>query len=274
MELSILSDREAASVADLVRLYHKTERDWTSQTSEYTAFDFGEAFHSSELSRVRQANALLDAFVPDEFIVTEIVQRAREHFSKAGGKCRRWTINPSSADTRTKPLIEALISDGFVPRKADLMLLRHATAHTATSSHDGLKILPARAAYQHARRLAELAAGELWNDLQFADAAMMHVDDPRFEAWIAIVDGVPAARAGVLTVGEIGRVDEVYTAPQFRRRGLATAVLRRVLDSCARSLFKHVMLTIASTNAPAISLYDRLGFRRIAEIIDYVDTSD
>lgn len=98
---------------------------------------------------------------------------------------------------------------------------------------------------------------------------MLHLDDPHYDAQLALKDGRPVAFAGVLAAGEIGRVDEVYVTESDRRRGLGASILSRVLESCARSLFKHVLLCVAPDNTPAISLYSKFGFRRIGQMVAY-----
>jgi ribosomal protein S18 acetylase RimI-like enzyme len=74
---------------------------------------------------------------------------------------------------------------------------------------------------------------------------------------------------GVLAVGEIGRIDEVYVSKDFRRTGIGRTMMSRALEICARSLFKHIFLSCDATNAPAIALYSQLGFLKIGEIASH-----
>jgi GNAT superfamily N-acetyltransferase len=54
----------------------------------------------------------------------------------------------------------------------------------------------------------------------------------------------------------------VWTAPQFRRRGLSSATLREVCGHLFRQS-KIVTLFVNDFNTPAIALYESLGFQRI-----------
>jgi ribosomal protein S18 acetylase RimI-like enzyme len=78
------------------------------------------------------------------------------------------------------------------------------------------------------------------------------------------------ARAGVLAVGEVGRVEHVFVSEPYRRRGIGRTMMSRVLEICARSLFKHVMLSVRPHNHWAIDLYGQLGFRKIGQITPYL----
>jgi ribosomal protein S18 acetylase RimI-like enzyme len=133
----------------------------------------------------------------------------------------------------------------------------------------GLKIIPSRASFRHARELADQSS-KRWNEPQLVEAAMLHLEDPHFDSLLALKDGEAIATAGVLAVGEIGRIDEVFVAEPFRRLGIGRTMMSRVLETCARSLFKHVMLSCLSDNESAKALYAQLGFRRIGTIESFV----
>ena len=77
------------------------------------------------------------------------------------------------------------------------------------------------------------------------------------------------AYLGVLPVGEIGRIEGVYVAPEFRRRGIGRMMMGRALEICARSLFKHVFLSVDPVNEAALALYRPMGFARIGELVTY-----
>ena len=133
---------------------------------------------------------------------------------------------------------------------------------------DNLKIIPARASFRHARALAEESARD-WNAPALADAKMLHLDDPHTDALLAIRDGVAAATTAVLSVGEIGAIQELFVSAPFRRQGIGRTMMSRALEICARSLFKHVFVCVEPDNAPAIGLYHRCGFQKVGETVSY-----
>jgi ribosomal protein S18 acetylase RimI-like enzyme len=131
-----------------------------------------------------------------------------------------------------------------------------------------LKIIPARASFKHVRALAEESARD-WNTSNLADAKLLHLDDPHTDALVALRDGVAAAYLAVMSVGEIGAIQDLYVSSPFRRQGIGRTMMSRALEIAARSLFKHVFVSVGPENEAAIGLYHRGGFAKIGEAILY-----
>jgi ribosomal protein S18 acetylase RimI-like enzyme len=65
-------------------------------------------------------------------------------------------------------------------------------------------------------------------------------------------------------------VEALETAPGYRRRGYAEALLRQVLGSFAgKKIYSHV----DKTNIPSLRLHEKCGFSRISECAAYIDGS-
>jgi ribosomal protein S18 acetylase RimI-like enzyme len=82
------------------------------------------------------------------------------------------------------------------------------------------------------------------------------------------VDGARAGRLYVHRGPSDIRIMDIALAPEFRRRGIGTALLRELMeeaDSSQRKLSIHV-----EVNNPARSLYERLGFLPAGEHGVYV----
>jgi ribosomal protein S18 acetylase RimI-like enzyme len=88
------------------------------------------------------------------------------------------------------------------------------------------------------------------------------------------VDGAPAGRLYVHRGERDVRIMEIALAPEYRGRGIGTALLRALIaEAGARMLSIHV-----EVNNPARRLYDRIGFRPAAEhgvylLLTYVNTA-
>lgn len=263
MSLPILHITHEPTREDLIRLFHRTELHWTRHLGEETALDAGTAFVNPELPTVSNANRMLDALLPEDLSPAQAVEQVDEHFRAAGTRCLSWLMNPSAPPGRNAPLEAHLLAHGHRRVPDDIYYLA-ALARTPVREVAGLKIIPARASYRHARQLAEENSQP-----QRADARMLHLDDPHTDALLALKDGRPAATISVLAVGELGAISGFFVSAPFRRQGIGRTMMSRALEICARSLFKHVFLAAAPDNLAATSLYGSVGFKKIGEMVAY-----
>lgn len=90
--------------------------------------------------------------------------------------------------------------------------------------------------------------------------------DPRL--WqLALVDDRPAGCCLLsrLTTSPTIEVTYMGVDPDFRNRGIGAALLFRAFELRDAARLPHVTLVVDAGNAPAIRLYARFGFRRIAQ---------
>ena len=269
MPLPILQAHTEPTPENLVRLFHRTELHWVRHAGEEAPLDVGVAFTNPQLPRIWDANTVMDGALPPETSPEAAVAEADEHFARAGTRCRQWIMNPSAPASQVAPLAEHLLSHGWAAHAYDIMHLSgRSSAASGPAEAEGLTVIPARASFRHARELAEEDAAA-WGEPQLAEASMLPLDDPHWDVSIALRDGRAVARAGVLAVGDIGRIEHVYVSPSHRRQGVGRTMVGRALEVCARSLFRHVMLCVLPDDRAAIGLYTAFGFRRIGQLVAY-----
>jgi ribosomal protein S18 acetylase RimI-like enzyme len=101
-------------------------------------------------------------------------------------------------------------------------------------------------------------------DMQF-NAQKTHYDShyPDAEFLVIEKDGHPVGRLYVDRAPEDIRVVDIAIVPEHRGTGLGTMLLREILEEAAASS-RPVTIHVERYN-PALHLYDRLGFRRIAD---------
>lgn len=84
--------------------------------------------------------------------------------------------------------------------------------------------------------------------------------------WFAVrADGGIASLAALVVLAGAGYVDHVVTFPAHRRRGYAGALVARLVAEARAGGCDPVFL-LAEDGAPAVSLYERLGFRTVGRI--------
>ena len=81
-------------------------------------------------------------------------------------------------------------------------------------------------------------------------------------------DGTLLGYGEVRTVVDEGTLERIAVAPQYRRRGVAEAILRRFLRD-GREKLAFLTLEVRAGNAPAIALYEKLGFRVVGRRKNY-----
>lgn len=57
-------------------------------------------------------------------------------------------------------------------------------------------------------------------------------------------------------------IDNIAVSPEYRRRGAGRAVVSRLIESARNSGGRFISLEVRPSNAPAIALYEQLGFKQ------------
>lgn len=129
-------------------------------------------------------------------------------------------------------------------------------------------------------RLAQMQSMGRHDAAQLADLAAAseayfraHLPDGSYRAWLAEVDGVTVACGGLVIrqspptyhnlTGREGYIMGMYTRPEFRRRGLATAMMHTILDHLRSEGIQRATLRASYEGRP---LYEKLGFEQTSEM--------
>jgi GNAT superfamily N-acetyltransferase len=109
--------------------------------------------------------------------------------------------------------------------------------------------------------------GEPFEDLRAERALRALLEDPSYgAAWVFREDG---RAIGYLVVthgyslefdGRIAVVDEVYTVPVMRGRGIGARALALAEEHCRRNGISALRLEVHQENRRALALYERNGF--------------
>ncbi len=280
MDLPILPQSYQPSVASLVRAVRQGNLMLARMTAEETPLDGAIALTNPRRPEVHMANWAGEVHVPTGSLPEQVLDAIEQHFASHGATC--WAL--VGAAMEWPPALAAAIRQrGYaVPwhsqiwqyhRPALPPAARDATASPVPSNTAAWQIIPARAAYAQIRTLYHAAAlqygkeSQLVNDL--VQSQIDHLDEPRFEMFIARKDGQVVGGAGIVACGPVGVIDNVFTHPDYRRQGIATALLDHVIEHGRRAMFESIVLECRE-GSEAESLYRRLSFVPIARDAKYV----
>jgi ribosomal protein S18 acetylase RimI-like enzyme len=116
-----------------------------------------------------------------------------------------------------------------------------------------------------AQVLAEAFAVEPAREASIEIETLATWDRPWTEAYLARVDGEPAAVAKRTTLDGASYVSSVGTRPAFRGRGLARLVTAAAAADGVASGSRLTYLGVYAENEPALRLYRGLGFETIGD---------
>jgi ribosomal protein S18 acetylase RimI-like enzyme len=92
---------------------------------------------------------------------------------------------------------------------------------------------------------------------------------PPMRYWLAYVDGEPRSYlASWEGIDGVGQIEDLFTHPEHRRRGLATALIHHCVADC-RAHGADVVVLAADPEGTAKEMYGSLGFRPVAEYGSY-----
>lgn len=84
--------------------------------------------------------------------------------------------------------------------------------------------------------------------------------DPVSVFSVAEIDSETAGYAGMHCISGECYVDNVAVFPRFRGRGVGLALMRHLVMRAENENAEFITLEVRSSNLPAISLYEKLGF--------------
>lgn len=91
-------------------------------------------------------------------------------------------------------------------------------------------------------------------------------DLDRSESRVAMLEGRPVALALLGLRGPRAWIGGMGVAPEARRRGLGDRLMKAVLERARERGAREAWLEVLTTNARAIPLYERLGFRHVRRL--------
>lgn len=202
--------------------------------------------------------------------IERLLARAEREYAHCGH--RRFDI-----DYRTPPEFEARLAlEGYIRSELLVMLLEGEPAGAAPA-HDirpleGEEVWRAYTALHDIdwREYAERIPGSFDERSAEQMVRSRREKSPPASYWLAYVDGEPAAYvASWPGTDGVGIVEDLFTHPDYRRRGLATALVQRGVAHCRANGAGPVVIVADPDDTPK-RMYAAMGFRPVAVKRNYL----
>ena len=114
-------------------------------------------------------------------------------------------------------------------------------------------------------RLEKICFSDPWSENSIASEL-----ENKLAFWLVAVEGdTVAGYIGSQTVMEETDMMNVAVHPDFRRRGIAKALVNGLVEELKAMGSRCLTLEVRASNAPAIALYEKLGFSEIGRRKNY-----
>jgi ribosomal-protein-alanine N-acetyltransferase len=87
----------------------------------------------------------------------------------------------------------------------------------------------------------------------------------------AFIDGALAGYAGMQLILDEGNITNAASAPEYRRRGIADALMTGLMSAAMERGLRVVTLEVRESNIPAQNLYKKHGFAAVGKRKGYYD---
>ena len=106
-----------------------------------------------------------------------------------------------------------------------------------------------------------------------------HLKEGTFVSWLALAGEKIIGTSGMSFVekppyfvcpsGKLGLLSSMFTNPDYRRKGIAEALVDGLVEALKERGSHCLTLEVRASNAPAIALYEKLGFSEIGRRKNY-----
>ena len=114
----------------------------------------------------------------------------------------------------------------------------------------------------HVAQVAELEK-YCFSDPWSENSVASEINNP-LSLWLVALDGgTVAGYVGSQSVGEEADVMNVAVHPDYRRRGIGRELVTELINALKEKGVYSLALEVRASNAPAIALYEQMGFAQV-----------
>ena len=225
-------------------------------------------------SRIYDANHVSHVIAANGPAIERLLTRVDAEYQGIGH--RRFDV-----DFRTPPeFVARLVLDGYERTDALVLLLEGDLIGEAREYE--VRPLETRADWGAYEELHEIDWSEHMERQKRAEdpsvpeqmRATHEAKQPPVQYWLAYLDGRPRAYFNSWAgIDGVGQVEDLFTHPDFRHRGLATALIYHCVADCRRKGAGPVVIVADPTDTPK-RMYAAMGFRPVAACSHYLKRLD
>jgi len=213
---------------------------------------------------IRDANQVISVGASSADEIDRLLAHADREFARSPHRQFR-------LDFTASPEFEARLALEGYERKDTLVMLLEGEPAGAAKPHD-VRPVESKADWQAYSSLHEIDWREYAERIPGGiDAGVVEqlmrvrrVKSPPVRYWMAYVDGQPRAYlASWEGLDGVGQVEDLFTHPEFRHRGLATALIHRCVAHCRAHGAGPVVIVADTADTPK-RMYAAMGFRPVA----------
>lgn len=116
--------------------------------------------------------------------------------------------------------------------------------------------------------LEKICFSDPWSENSIASEVM----NPLSYWLVAEVDGEVAGYVGSQTVLDAADMMNLAVSPDYRRQGIGQALVNALVEHLQQNKVIALLLEVRVSNAPAIALYESLGFAQVGRRPKYYHT--
>lgn len=249
-----------------------TDEGWMALGNERYEAQGATFIRNLEAPLIRDANHVRNVRASTAEELEAVLSRVEGEFAGVPHRCFR-------LDQRTPPLLEARLAlEGYQKGETLMFVLEGELAGTA-KRHD-IRPVESERDWEAYARLREMdwqdyaqRQNRPYDETEAKAAAQMvgccRGKSPPVRYWLAYMDGEPQAYLGSWEgANGVGQVEDLFTHPEYRHRGLATALLHHgVADARSRGA-GPVVIAADPSDTPKL-MYAAMGFRPAAVVRAY-----
>ncbi len=234
------------------------------QVSDKQTLDHGICYYATDFPTLPQANQFREVVVDDDVALETIYVQAEAWFVECKLTCHRWAPAWGQPIDR---LAAFLHEKGFARQTFHAMQL---TQWGELDVPQNVRVIPARAMRKAFREIVlhEPDSEHSGDPALHVQAAESRMDDPAYDAFIAMIDNKAMGRCSLYQVGDIACVMDFHVTDHTEASVVEPALLTHVL-TLAKRLALRTICTQLEVNSPMIELHKRAGFEVQGEFVEF-----